>query len=239
MPSQPLSSRLSLAQAVVSVNSRSKAVSLGIEKGNSAEDEGWGQGQPKVRIMGRDIRVMKRWGYDPLEGDPPGNTGKKESGDESQSTLVGDERETDRAKNEEVALWGLDLEALRSANGLVTGKQDANTKLPIYTPEPARAYLLKSFASNSSSDSTNPAFPKNKHSAAALATEKERNLGQLLQSIDLLYASWAPSINTGELDRRAWSWYVAVRPDVQVGAAGWGGKGDVRLEKILEMRRKG
>lgn len=57
MQSQPLSSRLSLAQAVVSVNSRSKAVSLGIEKGNSAEDEGWGQGQPKVRVMGREIRV--------------------------------------------------------------------------------------------------------------------------------------------------------------------------------------
>ncbi len=33
MPDQPLSSRLSLAQAVVSANSRSKAVSLGIERG--------------------------------------------------------------------------------------------------------------------------------------------------------------------------------------------------------------
>ncbi len=73
MPRQPLSSRLSLAQAVVGANSRRKAVSLGIERGNSAEDEGWGQGQPVVRVMGNDIRVMKRWGYhckqSPMAGD--------------------------------------------------------------------------------------------------------------------------------------------------------------------------
>lgn len=62
MPSQPLSSRLSLAQALVSVNSRSKAVSLGIEKG-SAEQAGWGHGQPKIKIMGREIHVLKRGDY--------------------------------------------------------------------------------------------------------------------------------------------------------------------------------
>ena len=45
MPEQPLSSRLSLAQAVVSMNSRSKAVSLGLESGKSAEEEGWGTGK--------------------------------------------------------------------------------------------------------------------------------------------------------------------------------------------------
>jgi len=39
-PAQPLSSRLSLAQAAVSLNSRSKAVSLGLEKGKSADEEG-------------------------------------------------------------------------------------------------------------------------------------------------------------------------------------------------------
>ncbi|MCJ1238999.1 hypothetical protein MMC14_006991 [Varicellaria rhodocarpa] len=36
MPSQPLSSRLSLAKAVMSMNSRTKAINLGIERGNSA-----------------------------------------------------------------------------------------------------------------------------------------------------------------------------------------------------------
>jgi hypothetical protein len=64
MPEQPLSSRLSLAQAVVSANSRSKAVSLGIEKGLSADDEGWGEGQPRVKVLGREVAVLKRSGYE-------------------------------------------------------------------------------------------------------------------------------------------------------------------------------
>ena len=63
MPEQPPSSRLSLAQAVVSANSRSKAVSIGLEKGLSAEQEGWGHGQPKVKVMGREVSVLKRGGY--------------------------------------------------------------------------------------------------------------------------------------------------------------------------------
>ena len=63
MPEQPPSSRLSLAQAVVSANSRSKAVSIGLEKGLSADDEGWGHGQPRVRVMGREVTVLKRSGY--------------------------------------------------------------------------------------------------------------------------------------------------------------------------------
>ncbi|KAI2628464.1 hypothetical protein GGR54DRAFT_345541 [Hypoxylon sp. NC1633] len=64
MPEQPPSSRLSLAQAIVSANSRSKAVSIGIEKGPSADEEGWGHGQPRVRVMGREVTVLKRGGYE-------------------------------------------------------------------------------------------------------------------------------------------------------------------------------
>ncbi|KAL8740743.1 MAG: hypothetical protein Q9190_006580, partial [Brigantiaea leucoxantha] len=60
MPSQPLSSRLSLAQAVMSTGAKSKAVHLGLQSGKPAEEEGWGEGQPVVRVMGRDIRVMRR-----------------------------------------------------------------------------------------------------------------------------------------------------------------------------------
>lgn len=240
MPSQPLSSRLSLAQAVVSVNSKSKAISLGIEKGNTAEDDGWGQGQPKVRIMGREIKVMKRWGYNPSEAKAEEADVKAENRvDDSQSTVVGDLETVDHTIDDETALWGLDLEALRSSNGPVLSKQDTTTKLPIYTPESARAYLLKSFATLPISVMAQTPSPRKKPSAAALAVEKERNLGLLLQSLDLLYASWAHVLSTTELDRRAWSWYVAVRPEIQDGVAGWGAKGDVRLEKILEMRRRG
>ena len=236
MPSQPLSSRLSLAQAVVSVNSRTKAISLGIEKGNSAEDEGWGKGQPKIRMMGRDIRVMKRWGYE-WKGKSEEEAIKQEGSEslESQTTL----NEQDRS-GDEPALWGLDLEALRSSNGpVLAGAQGANgSGLPIYTAQSARAYLLKSFASAPSS-SSDEVSPKKKKSFAALKDDKEKNLAMLLRALDLLYDSWAHVLARDELDRRAWAWYVAVRPDVEHGVAGWGGKGEVKLEQILNLRRKG
>ncbi|THW28816.1 hypothetical protein D6D25_06063, partial [Aureobasidium pullulans] len=64
MPEQPPSSCLSLAQAVTSMNAQAKAASIGLDKSGSAEKEGWGQGQPLVKVMTRDIRVLKRWGYE-------------------------------------------------------------------------------------------------------------------------------------------------------------------------------
>ena len=229
MPSQPLSSRLSLAQAVVSVNSKTKAINLGIEKGITAEDEGWGQGQPGVRIMNREIRVMKRWGYEWKEKSNESSVKLEDS----QNTLKSEDQCDD-----EPALWGLDLEALKKSNGpLVPGAQSPDTSgLPIYNVQSARAYLLKSFASPLFNDE---AVQKKKKSAAALKTEKEENLGRLLRALDLLYASWAHVLGRDELDRRAWSWYVAVRPEVEHGVAGWGGKGEVRLSQILDLRRKG
>lgn len=239
MPSQPLSSRLSLAQAVVSVNARTKALSLGIEKGTSAEEDGWGQGQPRIRIMGRYISVMKRWGYQWKEKpeEDAGNM-KAEGSDaiDSQKTL-----KHEGGIHDEPALWGLDLEALRSPNGpLVSGAhkgQGSNgSGLPIYSAQSARAYLLKSFASAPSP--TDEASPLRKKSAAVVKAEKERNLGLLLRALHLLFQSWA-LLNREELDKRAWAWYVAVRPEVENGVAGWGGKGEVKLSQIMSMRRKG
>ena len=238
MPLQPLSSRLSLAQAVVSVNSKSKAISLGIEKGTSAESEGWGQGQPSVRVMGRDVRVMRRWGYDPCEGAAANSQTKTEAELEaSQSTIKEDNDSTKDIGHDEPALWGLDLEALRSSNGPVVLDNSESTKLPIYKPDAARSYILKSFASV---PSTSTGFTSSKQKpSAVLAAEKERNLALLLKALDLLYASWAQVLSTDELDKRAWSWYVAIRPEVQQGVAGWGGKGQVKLSQILDMRRRG
>lgn len=221
MPEQPLSSRLSLAQAVVSANSRSKAASLGIEK-NSAEEEGWGQGQPKVRVMGREIRVMKRWGYEwkeeahqteesenaQSERDPPGIQ-------ESNSAKAPRSISTDA----EPALWGLDLEALRSSN---PGPNPSN--LPMHTPQSARSYLLKSFPSSAPSKKSTPA-------------SLQKNLALLLHALDQLHSSWSTILSAEDLDRRSWTWYVGVRPEVQTGPAGWGGKGDVKLKEILALRK--
>ena len=65
MPEQPLSSRLSLAQAYVSMTSRARAVDLGIESGaGRAEEEEAGLGRASVVVLGKEVRVLKRWGYD-------------------------------------------------------------------------------------------------------------------------------------------------------------------------------
>jgi hypothetical protein len=50
-PDQPLSSRLSIAQAVVSAGAQSKAKYLGLTTSPTAEEDGWAQGQPKLSVM--------------------------------------------------------------------------------------------------------------------------------------------------------------------------------------------
>lgn len=221
MPEQPISSRLSMAQAVTSMNSRSKAIYLGIEGGKAADEEGWGEGQPLVNIMSRDIRVMKRWGYE-WEEDASQSTLRS-----SQDTLV------EEPGPREPALWGVDLEALKKGNqsGAVASKV-ATSNLPIYSAQAARAYLLKSFESPKTGDA-----PKAKRTNAAIVAEKERNLGLLLGALELLYESWCNVLSKDDLNKRAWGWYVRVRPEVAQGTAGWGGKGEVKLADVLELRR--
>jgi hypothetical protein len=361
MPEQPLSSRLSLGQAVVSVNSRSKAVANGLEKGKSAEEQGWGMGQPKVKVMGREISVLKRSGYEwreevkvesqstLKEEDPaPSNTLRAESKPRKdgwtvsspitskKSTFVARsitvttptqaknfvasllssnadlrsadhniyayrvqsstsnhvlEDSNDDGENGggrhllgllqadmlsnvllvvtrwyggiflgpdrwrimsqvsrdalsqrlrvagilgQEALWGLDLEAMKSKDGPVTGSGGG---MPIHRPEGARAYILKAFGSPTEKEEE---WKKGKKKTLQLVErEKEENLGLLLGALDKLFGSWVGHIGNEELDRRAWGWYVGVRPEVEGGVAGWGGKGEVKLADILKLRRKG
>lgn len=234
MPEQPISSRLSLAQAVTSLNSKSKALHIGLDSGKPADAEGWGDGQPLVRIMTRDIRVMKRWGYD-WDESPSQETVVPSTQDalgESQSTLKSSQETlVEEPVARESALWGIDLEALRKANQPDAHKGSASNQLPIYTAQSARAYLMKAFESPTV-DRVTPA----KKTAGVMAAEKERNLGLLLGALELLYQSWA-ILSKDDLNKRAWGWYVRVRPDVAHGAAGWGGKGNVKLSDILELRK--
>lgn len=230
MPEQPISSRLSLAQAVVSANSRSKAVSLGLESGNSAEEEGWGEGLPVVKVLGREIRVLKRWDYNPMDGKPDDGITSESSMQLSHSNA---HQEASREDSREMPpLWGVDLEAMRKSNA--QGKRGDSQ---IHTADAARTYLMKAFALHKESNAGQNESPRKK-SNAALAKEKEEAVGLVLRAIDLLCESWASTLSTAELDRRAWAWYLRVRPEVQSGTAGWGQKGQVRLADILRLRRE-
>ncbi|EPE28948.1 Ribosomal protein S5 2-like protein [Glarea lozoyensis ATCC 20868] len=378
MPEQPLSSRLSLAQAVVSANSRTKAVSLGIKERVKGEDS-WGEGQPKVRVMGREVSVLKRSGYEwreevevdggDVKAEEVGEGGVKEEAPtgseatlkvESQSptqvsstnptqasttkwtvsstitskkstfvarsititsqtqathalsTLLSDPTLNLSSASHNItayrllapsghinescsddgesgggrhilkilqdsnltnvllvvtrwyggimlgpdrwrimsdvsrdalsqrlrvagvvrgeALWGLDLENSETSH---TTSPLTGAGLPIHRPEGARAYLLKSFPSPPGP----PDVKGKKKTVAQINGEKEENLGLLLGALEMLFVSWR-GLGREELERRAWGWYVAVRPEVEGGVAGWGGKGDVRLSGILGLRRK-
>ncbi|KAI1099968.1 hypothetical protein F4804DRAFT_63355 [Jackrogersella minutella] len=415
MPEQPPSSRLSLAQAVVSANSRSKAVSIGIENGPSADEQGWGHGQPRVRVMGREVTVLKRGGYEwkgdedvednhKSENSTPGpsiassatetgisqnatpgapvgpiagswsasqpvtlkkstfivratpitetsqrlstmqslfaaipslqtashnawayrirvpthlfgaTTIREESFDDGEGGcgdfLLKNMRETNavdtlvvmtrwyggimlgpdrwrimrnclkdalserlRVTGEQAtlggeAVWGLDLEAMRDKSG-PTGSAPSRSYeagvigMPIHRPEAAKAYLFKSFATrldkpddrvSGTAAAGDPAeqgaelsgqkggasskTTSKKKTVRALELEKEENVARLLGAIRLLYDSWADHLGVNELDRRAWGWYVAVRPEVENGPSGWGAKGQLKLANILALRRK-
>ncbi|QIW95735.1 hypothetical protein AMS68_001253 [Peltaster fructicola] len=230
MPEQPLSSRLSLAQGYVSTTSRSRAVNLGLEVGKSADEEGYGEGQPITSIMGKELRVLRRWGYEAkLENTAPQA--------EDKPTI---KSENDTAKDglpfeEAPALWSLDLEAMRKAKTGIRGSssnQYSNTSnMPIHTPQSARAYLLKSFEKPAVGETGK------KLNAAQIIKQKEDNLGHLLRAIDLLYASWIGFITPDDLEKRVWGWYVKARPAVESGVAGWGGKNVWSLADILVSRR--
>ncbi|KAI1923649.1 hypothetical protein LOZ12_000109 [Ophidiomyces ophidiicola] len=210
MPEQPTSSRLSLAQALISANSRSKAISLGIDNGASADDDGWAQGQPSVTILGRDICVLKR--FDGSNGEDVGCNSTQASFEVSPP------------------LWGLDVEALRKAN-------NRSPSLPIFRPESPRAYLLKSFNLDEQEQEPNKTKRKKKANRLEIDTNQERCLGLVLGAIDIACRSWAPILSRQELDRRVMTWYLQVRPDVEPGPLGWGQKGKVHLSNLLALRK--
>lgn len=225
---QPLSSRLSLAQAVTSAGAQSKAKWIGLTD-STAEDEGWAEGQPKVKLMGREIAVMRRH-IEILD---------ENKANDSQRTV-----DAPVASSSHTAFWGIDIEALRKANG----KPTTHSVPPIHTPEAARAYLLRSidlaeYEKDVSGDQTikiedEPSSSKPKKLTPAQRTaRKEEAVAMLLKSLNHLCASWAAVLTGEDLDRRASTWYMKVRPDVAGGQAGWGQRGKVPLKAILDLAR--
>ncbi|RGP67813.1 hypothetical protein FSPOR_5648 [Fusarium sporotrichioides] len=339
MPEQPPSSRLSLAQAVVSANSRTKAISIGVEKAPPGRQEKAPEGQPKISIMNRPVPVLKRGGYtwsassqvtssnassatlQSSQPNPKGWTASRKLSSRgsvfiahaipitSPSTrgavlksLMAEKPELETATHNAWAIrtsfgnsplkqeasfddgesgcgnfllqqlrdldisntlvvltrwyggimlgpdrWRLMRECLDDAlssqkrtyslNGEPVWALDPEDKnpststvgMPIHRPEGARNYILRAFA---------PAEDSGKKTVTAANEEKHENLGRVLGALRLLFASWAGTLGRDELDKRAWTWYINLRPDVDAGPAGWGAKGTLNLAKILDLRRK-
>jgi hypothetical protein len=232
MPEQPPSACFSLAQAVTSLNAQAKAANIGLGSSASAEKEGWGQGQSLVKVMTRDIRVLKRWGY---EWKPAAKAAtdhiKTEDPDQEPSA---DSQPDALSMEDSPALLAFDLEQLKRLDAPPIVSASASTSdLPVYHADPARNYILKAF----DSVYDDKAETKKKRPSAEIAAEREANLGHLVKALDLLFSSWSTALGPDELDRRAWSWYVKVRPQVEAGRAGWGAKGQVKLKDILDLRR--
>jgi hypothetical protein len=222
---QPVSSRLSLAQAVVSAGAQSKAKSIGLTSLPTAEEDGWAQGQPKIRIMGREIAVMRRHIPPPV-----------------------DTKEVKSAEPSHDAFWGLDLEALRNSNGPLVASQGSGGREgpPIHKPQAARNYLLRSMdlVSQSTEDphitnqSGSPSAKKGKKPAAAeIMARKEEAAAIVLKALRIVCGSWKDSLTPDELDRRAQTWYAITRPEVAQGQAGWGQRGVVQIQNILKLKR--
>ncbi|TQS33823.1 hypothetical protein Golomagni_05820 [Golovinomyces magnicellulatus] len=135
MPEQPLSSRLSLGQAVVNFNANKKAASLGFRESNCSQSLSW---SPKIKIMNREVTVLKRSGYD-WKGDEMKNEHVKKddvnikdelkkkwniskSMTSKKSTFVARSVQITSPSDAEVALRGLFTEnqALRGATHTIT-----------------------------------------------------------------------------------------------------------------------
>ncbi|THY18436.1 hypothetical protein D6D01_07277 [Aureobasidium pullulans] len=235
MPEQPLSSRLSLAQAVTSMNAQAKAASIGLDKSGSAEKEGWGQGQPLVKVMTRDIRVLKRWGYEwKTDTKNSAHVIKTEDPDQKPPAAHSGLPADVTSSEDSPALLALDLEQLKLLDGPpIVSASASTTGLPVYQADSAHNYILKAF---DSVFQDKPEAKKKRRPASEIAAEREANLGHLVKALDLLFQSWSV-LDPTELDKRAWSWYVKVRPQVEGGRAGWGAKGQVKLKEILNLRR--
>ncbi|KAK9452482.1 hypothetical protein V1511DRAFT_464448 [Dipodascopsis uninucleata] len=119
--------------------------------------------------------------------------------------------------------WGLDLEAMAKARAKQDGSEN---ELLWIKPDSVYSYLVRSFGKD--------------------------GLRAVAGAFELLIRSWEiaeaqDSMTTNEADQnisdqnkrwvsKLWSWYVALRPEIEYGLRGWGQKGELSCSKILTRR---
>ncbi|KAJ6256926.1 hypothetical protein Dda_7809 [Drechslerella dactyloides] len=245
-PWLPRSSRFSLAQGLLDATAASKAKYIGITRENDSGNDALEEGYKRIRVLGKEIPVLRRWDVELIDpetsthadddvgshesaGMNPAGTASDNSasaaiapaiasaapatapsGSSTSGTAATLSATATVTAASEPIYWALSPKLL--AQPPVASKLNPSA-LPIHLPHAAHSYLTRSFP-----DATLPL---------------------LLGALHIVYASWADSLDPAELDRRGWGWYARVRPAVDDGPEGWGGRGAVKLKDVLGLRKAG
>ncbi|KAK6507584.1 hypothetical protein TWF481_006011 [Arthrobotrys musiformis] len=244
-PWLPASSRFSLAQGLLDLTASSKAKSLGITRPDDPQtDITVEEGYKKLHVLSKEIPILRRWdtpnhpstsfqtqtippkqgqphtpNKPPLDGVKPTSINRGPSASAADDVVSSHPSSTPPASVEATVLTPHTNEPIYwSLSPALLSQPPAASKLnpsalPIHLPHAAHSYLTRSISQD--------------------------KLPLLLGALHLLYESWVNTLDPADLDRKGWSWYCTVRPMVEDGPEGWGGKGPVKLKDILNLRSKG
>ncbi|KAF3903124.1 hypothetical protein ABW21_db0205551 [Orbilia brochopaga] len=231
-PWMPASSRFSLAQGLLDATAASKAKYLGINR-DSQNSQDVEEGYKRIKVLGKDIPVLRRWDVsmsDPETSvqDDDAKSQKTASMNPSSSIAPDSTAPTTAATapssstapaaatvpatataTEEPIYWALSPSLLSQPPAASKLNPSA---LPIHLPHASHSYLTR-------------AFPD--------------SLPLLLGALHAVYRSWEGALTATEMDSRGWNWYCRVRPAVEDGPGGWGGRGVVKLSDVLSLRKAG
>ncbi|KAF3908284.1 hypothetical protein AA313_de0206014 [Arthrobotrys entomopaga] len=254
-PWLPMSSRFSLAQGLLELTAASKAKNIGILREGDGKEEELEEGYKRVWVLGKKIPVLRRWDVAAADVTTETETG---AGRQRKNQVQRGEGEGDAdgksAIDASINLGGAakvskddesagNVAAAASVASSSTGIHRAGTPVVSYDEPVYWALSPKLLTNPPTASKLNPSalpiqLPHAAHSYLVRSFSKEM-LPLLLGALHIVYESWVYSLDAAELDRRGWGWYCRVRPAVEDGPEGWGGKGVVRLKDILNLRKGG
>ncbi|KAK6537493.1 hypothetical protein TWF694_011678 [Orbilia ellipsospora] len=253
-PWLPMSSRFSLAQGLLELTAASKAKNIGILREGDGKDEELEEGYKRVRVLGKEIPVLRRWdvaaGVTTTENETDAerqekNQMQQRGKNDGKSTVdasINLGNGANVSKDDESA-GNVATSIASSSTGTGTGIHRAGAPSVSYDEPIYWALSPKLLANPPTASKLNPSalpiqLPHAAHSYLVRSFSKEM-LPLVLGALHMVYESWVHSLDSAELDRRGWGWYCRVRPSVEDGPEGWGGKGVVRLKDILSLRKGG
>ncbi|KAK6512901.1 hypothetical protein TWF506_009064 [Arthrobotrys conoides] len=242
-PWLPASSRFSLAQGLLDLTASSKAKSLGITRpyNDPNNDVLVEEGYKKIHVLSKEIPILRRW-----------DTTSFRTETETKLSLQkqGVSHNPHKPPSDDINPTSIDLNPSASAAGNTSPSDPSSIIPPVSEPagtalhpnEPIYWSLAPNLLSQPPTASKlNPSalpihLPHAAHSYLTRSFPQDK-LPLLLGALHLLYESWVDNLDPVDLDRKSWNWYCTVRPTVEDGPDGWGGKGPVRLKDILSLRR--